>query len=85
MNTYEYTVEMTRYEYTVQFVGSYWTITTQVGLEYEETIGNLSDEAREMAIESADEALLGELGIAPVTFAHSVIVTLNLDGEDVQL
>jgi hypothetical protein len=56
-----------------------------VGLEYEETIGNLSDEAREMAIESADEALLGELGIAPVNFAHSVIVTLNLDGEDVQL
>jgi hypothetical protein len=76
---------MTRYEYTVEFVGNYWTITTQVGLEFEDTIGNLSDEAREMAIESADEALQGEIGIAPLNFSHSVLVTLNLDGEDVQL
>jgi hypothetical protein len=76
---------MSEYNYTVQFIGNYWVISTQVQIELEETEGNLSDEAREKAEADADYLFLDELGFSPLDFAHSVIVTLNLDGEDVQL
>jgi hypothetical protein len=73
------------YEYTVQFVGNYWVITTPVQIELDETEGNLSEEARDKAVEDADSLFLEELGISPTNFAHSTIVTLNLNGEDIQL
>jgi hypothetical protein len=76
---------MTEYNYTVQFIGNYWVISTRVQIELEETEGNLSDEAREKAEEEADSLFLDELGISPLNFAHSAIVTLNLEDEDIEL
>ena len=77
--------ELTAYDYRVDIVGNYWTLSTRVTVNLPDTIGNLSDEAREMAEEEADAAILGELGISPLGFAHSCIVTLLLDGEEVEI
>ena len=76
---------LTAYDYRVEIVGNYWTLSTRVTVDLPDTIGNLSEEARDMAEEEADTALLGELGISPLGFAHSCIVTLLLDGEEVEL
>jgi hypothetical protein len=73
------------YDYTVQFIGSYWVLSTRVSIELDDTEGNLSDEARDKAETEADESIQGELGISPLNFAHSAIVTLNLEGEDIEL
>jgi len=73
------------YNYTVQFVGLYWVLTTRISIELDDTEGNLSDEAREKAETEADEAMQQELGISPLNFAHSAIVTLHLEDEDIEL
>jgi hypothetical protein len=76
---------MTEYDYRVEIVGNYWTLCTRVSVEFPDTIGNLSEEARELAETAADSAIKGELGISPLSFAHSCIVTLLLDGEEIAL
>jgi hypothetical protein len=74
---------MREYDYTVQFVGNYYEISTKVTLELDEYTGNC--DVRERAVEEADRALCEELGISPLNFAHSTLVTLNLDMEDIAL
>lgn len=73
---------MSEYDYNVEFVGNYWVLTTKVSVELDDTVGNMSEEARERAEEQASEAITGELGINPLNFAHSCLVTLILDGEE---
>lgn len=76
---------LSSYDYRVEIVGLYWSLTTQLEVDLPDTVGNLSDEAREIVEAAADDNLRGELGISPLGFAHSSIVTLLLDGEEVQL
>jgi hypothetical protein len=78
--------ELKAYDYRVEIVGNYWTLSTRVSVDLPDTVGNLSEEAREAAESEADTAIHGELGISPLAFAHSCIVSLLLDdGEEVQL
>ena len=76
---------MNEYDYNVTFVGSYWTLITKISIDLDEYTGNTSEEAREKAVEEADRHLTGELGISPLNFAHSCLVTLVLEDEEVQL
>lgn len=73
------------YDYNVEFVGNYWVITTKISVELDDVTGNMSDEARNKAEEQASEAITGELGIDPLNFAHSCLVALVLDGENIYL
>ena len=75
----------TEYDYRVEIVGNYWTLSTRVSVNLPDTVGNLSDEAREIVEAAADDSIHGELGISPLSFAHSCIITLLLDGEEVEL
>lgn len=76
---------MTEYDYNVIFTGNYWSLTTKISIELDEYTGNLSDEAREQAIERASECISEEIGIDPTNFAHSINVALVLDDEDIWL
>lgn len=76
---------MQEYDYNVIFTGNYWSLTTKVSIELDENTGNLSDEAREQAIERASECISEEIGIDPTNFAHSMNVALVLDDEDIWL
>jgi hypothetical protein len=76
---------MTEYDYNVIFTGNYWSLTTKISIELDEHTGNLSDEAREQAIERASECISEEIGIEPTNFAHSMNVALVLNGEDIWL
>lgn len=76
---------VSEFDYRVQWIGNYFEIITRVSVELDEYTGNLSEEAREAAEETASESISGELGINPAGFAHSVIVTLLLDGEEITL
>lgn len=73
---------MKEYDYNVEFVGNYWVLTTKISVELDDTTGNMSEGARERAEEQASETITGELGINPLNFAHSCLVTLILDGEE---
>jgi hypothetical protein len=76
---------MKEYDYNVIFTGNYWSLTTRISIDLDDTTGNLSDEAREEAIDRANEAIRGELGIDPINFAHSTNVSLLLDDEEIWL
>jgi len=76
---------MQEYDYNVIFTGNYWSLTTKISIELDENTGNLSDEAREQAIERASECISQEIGIDPTNFAHSMNVALVLDDEDIWL
>jgi hypothetical protein len=76
---------MQEYDYNVIFTGNYWSLTTKISIELDEHTGNLSDEAREQAIERASESISEEIGIDPTNFAHSMNVALVLDDEDIWL
>ena len=76
---------MKEYDYNVEFVGNYWVLTTKISVELEDTVGNMSEEAREKAEEQASEAIAGEIGVNPLNFVHSCLVTLILDGEEYQI
>jgi len=65
--------------------GNYWSLTTKISIDLDDTTGNLSDEARELALDRANEAIRGELGIDPINFAHSTNVALLLDDEEIWL
>lgn len=70
------------YDYNVEFIGNYWVLTTRISIELDENTGNMSETARERAEEQANAAIFGELGIDPLNYAHSCLVTLILDGEE---
>jgi hypothetical protein len=76
---------MSEYDYNVIFTGNYWSLTTRISIDLYDTTGNLSDETRELALDRANEAIRGELGIDPINFAHSTNVSLLLDGEEIWL
>jgi hypothetical protein len=73
------------YEYNVIFTGNYWSLTTKISIDLDDTTGNLSEEARELAENRANEAIREELGIDPINFAHSTNVALVLENEDIWL
>ena len=79
------TLEATEYDYQVTFVGNYWTLTTRTSLLVDELTGNCSDEVREAVEEEADNLIRTEIGFKPLDFAHSCIVTLLLDDEEIEL
>lgn len=79
------TLSAMEYDYQVTFVGNYWTLTTRTSLLVDELTGNCSDEVREKVEEDANDAILGEIGFKPLDFAHSCIVTLLLDDEEIEL
>jgi hypothetical protein len=76
---------MNEYDYNVIFTGNYWSLTTKVSIDLDDTTGNLSDDAREQAIERASECISEEIGIDPTNFAHSINVALVLNDEDIWL
>lgn len=76
---------MKEYDYNVEFIGNYWVLSTKVSVNLDDITGNMSEEARERAEELASNLITGELGIDPLNFAHSCLVTLILDGEEHQL
>lgn len=76
---------MKEYDYNIIFTGNYWSLTTKISIDLDDTTGNLSDEARDLAIERASESISEELGIDPINFAHSINVALVLDDEDIWL
>jgi len=76
---------MSEYDYNVIFTGNYWSLTTRISIDLDDTTGNLSDDARELALDRANEAIREELGIDPINFAHSIHVSLLLDDEEISL
>lgn len=76
---------MKEYDYNVIFTGNYWSLTTRISIDLDDTTGNLSDEARELALDRASECISQELGIDPINFAHSSNVALLLDDEEIWL
>ena len=76
---------MSEYDYNVIFTGNYWSLTTKISIDIDDTTGNLSDDSRELALDRANEAIRGELGIDPINFAHSTNVALLLDDEEIWL
>jgi hypothetical protein len=76
---------MKEYDYNVIFTGNYWSLTTRISIDLDDTTGNLSDEAREEAIDRAAGSIQEELGINPLAFAHSTNVALLLDDEEIWL
>lgn len=76
---------MKEYDYNIIFTGNYWSLTTRISIDLDDTIGNLSEEARDLAEFRANEAIREELGIDPINFAHSSNVALLLDDEEIWL
>jgi len=73
------------YDYRVTFVTDYLTITTNVCLELDDTIGNLSDEAYEQASINGMNNIEDEIGKIDETVINDITVTLLLDDEEIEL
>ena len=73
------------YDYRVTFVTDYLTITTNVCLELDDTIGNLSDEAYGQATINGMNNIEDELGKIDETIINDITVTLLLDEEEIEL
>jgi cytolysin (calcineurin-like family phosphatase) len=73
------------YDYRVTFVTDYLTITTNVCLELDDTIGNLSDAAYEQATINAMNNIEDEIGKIDETVINDITVTLLLDEEEIEL
>jgi len=73
------------YDYRVTFVTDYLTINTNVCLELDDTIGNLSDEAYEQATINGVNNIVDELGHFDETLINNITVTLLLDDEEIEL
>ena len=73
------------YDYRVTFVTDYLTITTNVCLELDDTIGNLSDEAYEQATINGMNNIEDEIGKIDETVINDITVTLLLDEEEIEL
>jgi cytolysin (calcineurin-like family phosphatase) len=73
------------YDYRVTFVTDYLTINTNVCLEIDDTVGNLSDEAYEQATINGVNNIVDELGRFDETLINDITVTLLLDDEEIEL
>jgi len=73
------------YDYRVTFVTDYLTITTNVCLELDDTIGNLSDAAYEQATINGMNNIEDEIGKIDETVINDITVTLLLDDEEIEL
>jgi len=73
------------YDYRVTFVTDYLTITTNVCLELDDTMGNLSDEAYEQASINGMNNIEDEIGKIDETVINDITVTLLLDDEEIEL
>ena len=73
------------YDYRVTFVTDYLTITTNVCLELDDTVGNLSDEAYEQASINGMNNIEDEIGKINETVINDITVTLLLDDEEIEL
>jgi cytolysin (calcineurin-like family phosphatase) len=73
------------YDYRVTFVTDYLTITTNVCLELDDTVGNLSDEAYEQASINGMNNIEDEIGKIDETVINDITVTLLLDDEEIEL
>jgi cytolysin (calcineurin-like family phosphatase) len=73
------------YDYRVTFVTDYLTITTNVCLELDDTIGNLSDKAYEQASINGMNNIEDEIGKIDETVINDITVTLLLDEEEIEL
>ena len=73
------------YDYRVTFVTDYLTITTNVCLELDETIGNCSPEAYEQATINGMNNIEDEIGKIGETIINDITVTLLLDEEEIEL
>ncbi len=73
------------YDYRVTFVTDYLTITTNVCLDLDDTIGNLSDEAYEQATINGMNNIEDEIGKIDETVINDITVTLLLDDEEIEL
>ena len=73
------------YDYRVTFVTDYLTITTNVCLELDDTIGNLSDEAYGQATINGMNNIEDEIGKIDETIINDITVTLLLDDEEIEL
>jgi hypothetical protein len=74
--------ELNYYEYRVTFVGDYWDFNIRVQISLEEEQGNLSDEAKNKALEEAEAQ---EWAANISAMSHEVEVYLISDGQDVRL
>jgi hypothetical protein len=73
------------YDYRVTFVTDYLVITTNVCLEIDDTVGNLSDEAYEQATINGINNIVDEIGYLDETIIKDITVTLLLDDEEIEL
>jgi hypothetical protein len=73
------------YDYRVTFITDYLTITTNVCLELDDTIGNLSDAAYEQATINGMNNIEDEIGKIDETIINDITVTLLLDDEEIEL
>jgi len=73
------------YDYRVTFVTDYLTITTNVCLELDDTIGNLSDEAYGQATINGKNNIEDEIGKIDESIINDITVTLILDDEEIEL
>ncbi len=74
-----------QYDYRVTFVTKYLTIITNVCLELDYTIGNLSDEAYKQATINGMNNIEDEIGKIDETVINDITVTLLLDDEEIEL
>ena len=73
------------YDYRVTFVTDYLVITTNVCLEIDDTVGNLSNEAYEQATINGINNIVDEIGKIDETIINDITVTLLLDDEEIEL
>jgi hypothetical protein len=73
------------YDYRVTFVTDYLTITTNVSLNLDDTIGNCSNEAYEQAVINGENNIKDELGQFDESLINDITVTLLLDDEEIEL
>jgi hypothetical protein len=73
------------YDYQVTFVTDYLTITTNVSLNFDDTIGNCSNEAYEQAVINGENNIKDELGQFDESLINDITVTLLLDDEEIEL
>lgn len=76
---------MSEYDYRVTFVTDYLTITTNVALNCDETVGNMSEEAYEQAVICAKNNVEDEIGKLDETIIQDITVTLILQDEEHEL
>lgn len=73
------------YDYRVTFITDYLTITTNVSLNLDDTIGNCSEEASEQARINGMNNVVDELGRFDETLINDITVTLLLKDEEIEL